>query len=66
MANTKSAIKRMRQNERRRLRNRTIRSQVRTAVKSARATGGGELGTAIAIASGVCGIGIFWLISRRP
>ena len=48
MANTKSAIKRMRQNERRRLRNRTIRSQVRTAVKTARATDGGDLPTAIA------------------
>lgn len=48
MANTKSAIKRIRQNERRRLRNRTIRSQVRTAVKAARATGGGDARTAIA------------------
>jgi small subunit ribosomal protein S20 len=48
VANTKSAIKRMRQNERRRLRNRTIRSQVRTAVKTARTTAGGELQTAIA------------------
>ena len=47
MANTKSSIKRIRQNERRRLRNRTIRSQVRSAVKTARATGGGELRTAI-------------------
>lgn len=36
MANTRSAIKRMRQNERRRGRNRIIRSRVRTAVKSAR------------------------------
>jgi small subunit ribosomal protein S20 len=36
VANTKSAIKRMRQSERRRLRNRTIRSRVRTAVKAAR------------------------------
>ncbi|HEX2438974.1 MAG TPA: 30S ribosomal protein S20 [Methylomirabilota bacterium] len=40
MANTKSAIKRIRQNERRRLRNRTVRSQVRTALKTARAAGG--------------------------
>ena len=48
MANTKSAIKRMRQNETRRLRNRTIRSQVRTAVKSARTTQGGDLRTAVA------------------
>jgi small subunit ribosomal protein S20 len=48
VANTKSAIKRMRQNETRRLRNRTIRSQVRTAVKSARTTQGGDLRTAVA------------------
>ena len=41
MANTKSAIKRIRQNERRRLRNRAVRSKVRTAVKTARA-GQGE------------------------
>ena len=47
MANTKSAMKRMRQNERRRLRNRTIRSQVRTAVKTARSNEGGDLRTAI-------------------
>jgi small subunit ribosomal protein S20 len=47
VANTKSAIKRIRQNERRRLRNRTIRSQVRTAVKTARTTQG-ELRTVIA------------------
>ena len=37
MANTSSALKRMRQNERRRLRNRAVRSKVRTAVKTARA-----------------------------
>ncbi len=37
MANTSSALKRMRQNERRRLRNRTVRSKVRTVVKTARA-----------------------------
>jgi len=37
VANTKSAIKRMRQNERRRLRNRTLRSKLRSAVKNARA-----------------------------
>jgi small subunit ribosomal protein S20 len=36
MANTKSAMKRMRQNEKRRLRNRAIRSKVRTALKIAR------------------------------
>lgn len=48
MANTKSSIKRIRQNERRRLRNRTIRTQVRGVVKTARATQGAELRTAIA------------------
>lgn len=37
MANTKSAIKRMRQSERRRLRNRTLRSRLRSTVKAARA-----------------------------
>lgn len=36
MANIKSAMKRMRQNERRRLRNRAIRSRIRSAVKAAR------------------------------
>ena len=36
MANTKSALKRMRQNEKRRTRNRTVRSRIRTAVKAAR------------------------------
>lgn len=36
MANTKSALKRMRQNAKRRTRNRMVRSQVRTAVKAAR------------------------------
>jgi small subunit ribosomal protein S20 len=36
LANTPSAIKRIRQNERRRLRNRGIRSKLRTAVKTAR------------------------------
>lgn len=38
MANTKSALKRMRQNERRRLRNRAVRSKVRTTLRTARAT----------------------------
>ena len=50
MANTSSALKRMRQNERRRLRNRTARSQVRTAVKSARtalATSGADVRTVV-------------------
>ena len=42
MANTKSAMKRIRQNERRRLRNRAVRSQVRSAVKDARAAQGPE------------------------
>jgi small subunit ribosomal protein S20 len=37
LANTSSALKRMRQSERRRLRNRAVRSKVRTAVKTARA-----------------------------
>jgi small subunit ribosomal protein S20 len=36
VANTKSAIKRMKQNEKRRQRNRAVRSSIRTAVKSAR------------------------------
>ena len=38
MANTSSALKRVRQNERRRVRNRAVRSKVRTAVKVARST----------------------------
>lgn len=42
LANTKSAIKRIRQNERRRLRNRMVRSKLRTAVKTARATLGSD------------------------
>ena len=37
MANTPSAIKRMKQSERQRVRNRAIRSHVRGAVKTARA-----------------------------
>ncbi|HET7874094.1 MAG TPA: 30S ribosomal protein S20 [Methylomirabilota bacterium] len=36
MANIKSAIKRIKQNERRRLRNRAVRSAIRGAIKSAR------------------------------
>src|SRR5256885_5483733 len=40
VATTKSAVKRIRQNERRRLRNRTVRSRVRTLVKAARAADG--------------------------
>jgi small subunit ribosomal protein S20 len=42
VANTKSAMKRMRQNERRRLRNRAVRSQMRTAVKLARSVEGAQ------------------------
>jgi small subunit ribosomal protein S20 len=41
-------MKRMRQSERRRLRNRTIRSQVRTAVKTARAAEGDGARSAVA------------------
>ena len=40
MANTKSAIKRIRQNERRRLRNRAMRSKIRGTVKATRAAEG--------------------------
>ncbi len=40
MANTKSALKRIRQSERRRLRNRAVRSKVRSVVKVARAAEG--------------------------
>jgi small subunit ribosomal protein S20 len=51
LANTSSALKRVRQNERRRLRNRTVRSQIRTAVKTARTalgTAGGDVRTVVA------------------
>jgi small subunit ribosomal protein S20 len=48
VANTKSAVKRIRQNERRRVRNRAVRSQVRSAVKEARAAQGPEQRTSIA------------------
>lgn len=41
MANTRSALKRMRQNETRRLRAGAVRSSVKTAVKTARAALGG-------------------------
>jgi small subunit ribosomal protein S20 len=48
LANTSSALKRMRQSERRRLRNRTVRSKVRTAVKTARtALGSADARTAV-------------------
>lgn len=42
MANTPSARKRIRQNEKRRLRNRGVRSAVRSSVKSAREALGGK------------------------
>lgn len=42
MANTRSARKRIRQNEKRRLRNRAVRSAVRSTVKSAREALGGK------------------------
>jgi small subunit ribosomal protein S20 len=42
LANTRSAQKRIRQNERRRLRNRAVRSAVRGSVKSAREALGGK------------------------
>ena len=48
MANTKSAMKRIRQNERRRVRTRAVRSQVRSALKDARAAQGAEQKATIA------------------
>ena len=48
MANTKSAVKRIRTNEKRRVRNRAVRSQLRSAVKEARAAQGAEQKTSIA------------------
>ena len=47
MANTKSAMKRVRQNERRRLRNRAMRSKIRGSVKTARAAEGATRPAAI-------------------
>jgi len=50
VANTTSAIKRMRQSEKRRVRNRAVRSRVRTALKTARTaltTAGTDAGTAV-------------------
>jgi small subunit ribosomal protein S20 len=50
VANTKSAIKRIRTNEKRRVRNRAVRSHVRTAVKTARTaltTAGADTATAV-------------------
>jgi small subunit ribosomal protein S20 len=51
VANTKSAIKRMRQNDKRRQRNRTVRTRVRSALKTARTavtTAGSDAATAVA------------------
>jgi small subunit ribosomal protein S20 len=42
LANTRSARKRIRQNEKRRLRNRAVRSAVRSSVKNAREALGGK------------------------
>jgi small subunit ribosomal protein S20 len=54
VANTKSAIKRMRQNEKRRLRNRMVRSKVRTTIKAARqALAGGEAEARTAVADAI-------------
>jgi small subunit ribosomal protein S20 len=50
VANTKSAIKRMRQSEKRRQRNRTVRSRMRSALKTARTavtTAGGDARAAV-------------------
>lgn len=45
MANIKSAIKRNRQNEKRRLRNRAVRSEMRTRTRSALAAATGDADT---------------------
>ena len=53
MANTKSAIKRIRTSEKRRLRNRTVRSRVRSTLKTARTavtTPGEDARTAVLVA----------------
>ena len=47
MANTKSAMKRIRQNERRRLRNRAMRTKIRGSMKTARAAEGATRPAAI-------------------
>jgi small subunit ribosomal protein S20 len=47
LANTKSAMKRMRQAERRRLRNRAMRSKIRGVTKTARAAEGATRSAAI-------------------
>jgi len=48
VANTRSAIKRIRTNERRRVRNRAVRSKVRTIIKIARTIEGPERPATIA------------------
>lgn len=56
MAHSKSALKRWRQNERHRARNKSVRSAARTAVKSARAAievGGDDAGTTVRTAIGI-------------
>jgi small subunit ribosomal protein S20 len=47
VANTKSAMKRIRQNERRRLRNRAMRTKIRGSMKTARAAEGATRPAAI-------------------
>lgn len=47
MANTKSQMKRDRQNERRRIRNKAVRSEMRTRVKNALSAGEDEAGEAL-------------------
>lgn len=49
MANTPSAKKRIRQNEKRRLRNRAVRSAVRGSVKSAREALGAKTPDSVAV-----------------
>ncbi len=47
MANIKSQIKRNRQNERRRVRNKSVRSEMRTRTKTALAAAEADAGTAV-------------------
>ena len=47
MANTKSAMKRNRQSERRRLRNRSLRTKLRGAIKTARGAEGATKSAAV-------------------
>ncbi len=51
MANIKSQIKRNKQNEKRRLRNKAVRSELRTRVKGAEAAAGGDNALAAANAA---------------